>query len=308
VIEEIKFSSGRIQLQGTLHKPNGPGPFPAVIVLHSASGGSRLDPFYDHLKTALPARGVSVLVYDRRGSGESAGDFSTADFEDLATDGAAAFTYLRQCPDIDAARIGLYGISQGGWIAPIVATMEPAAAFLVIVSGCAVSPAAQMDFGARYTLTEAGFSEEAQQRALALRHQVNEYYRGKLERNKLLEQLKEAEKEPWFKHAYIPRDDRLPEEVTLSKWYYEMDYDPLPIWQNLKQPTLFFFGDHDRWVPISKSRSNYQDVTAHMDDVKFVTLAGVDHLMHYADGRKKDQLSAQYLEILLDWITSRGGR
>lgn len=305
MIEEVKFSSGRIQLQGTLYKPNAPGPFPAVIVLHSASGGSRLDPFYDHLKAALPARGISVLVYDRRGSGESDGDFSTADFEDLAADGAAAFTYLRQRLDIDTARIGLYGISQGGWIAPIVAIMEPAAAFLVIVSGCAVPPAAQMDYGAKYTLTEAGFPEEFQQRALALRHQVNEYYRGNLERNKLLEQIKEAEDKPWFKHAYIPRSDRLPEDVTLSKWYYEMDYDPLPVWQDLKRPTLFFFGDRDRWVPISKSRSNYQDVTAHMDAVKFVTLTGVDHLMHYVAGDKKDQLSAEYLEILLDWIESK---
>lgn len=305
MIEEVKFSSERIQLQGTLHKPNGPGPFQAVVVLHSASGGSRLDPFYDHLKAELPARDVSVLVYDRRGIGESDGDFSTADFEDLATDGAAAFTYLRERPDIDADRIGLYGISQGGWIAPIVAMKEPAAAFLVIVSGCAVPPAAQMDYGARYTLTEAGFPEEVQQRALNLRHQVNEYYRGNLERDTLLAQIKEAENEPWFKHAYIPRGNRLPEDVTLSKWYYEMDYDPLPIWQNLKQPTLFFFGDNDRWVPISKSRSNYQDVTVRMDDVKFVTLSGVDHLMHHVDGRRKGQLSAEYLEFLLDWIESR---
>ncbi len=303
--KDVTFTGGRGRLRGTLHKPDGPGPFQAMIVLHSASGGSRLDPFYDHLKEQIPIRDTAVLVYDRRGTGESEGNFSTADFEDLAIDGAAAFNYLRERPDIDADRIGLYGISQGGWIAPIVAIKEPAAAFLVIISGCAVPPAAQMDYGARYTLAEAGFPKEIQQQALNLRHQVNEYYRGNLERDALLEEVRKAEGESWFEYAYIPGSDRLPEDVTQSKWYYEMDYDPLPIWQNLKQPALFLFGDRDRWVPVPESHSRYQDATAHMDEVKFVTLSGVDHLMHHADGRTEGQLSVKYLEALLDWIKAR---
>ncbi len=304
--ENVTFKSGGIRLSGTLHKPDGPGPFPALIVLHSASGGTRLDPFYDHLKIELPARDIAVLVYDRRGGGGSEGEFATADFEDLAADGAAAFHTLRGRPDIDPERIGLYGISQGGWIAPILAAKEPAVAFLVIVSGCAVPPAEQMDYGARYTLNEAGFPEEIQRQAIALRHRVNDYFRGKLEREALQAELGEAKDRPWYRHAYIPRGEGLPEDVTQDKWYYEMDYDPLPIWGKLALPTLFIFGDRDRWVPVPESRARYEDVTAHMSDVKFVTLPDVDHLMGHAGGLAEGRLSAEYLEILLDWIGDRG--
>jgi dipeptidyl aminopeptidase/acylaminoacyl peptidase len=304
--EHVTFKSGEIRLRGTLYKPDGPGPFGAIVVLHSASGGTRHDPFYEHLKEALPARGSAVFVYDRRGSGESEGEFATADFEALAADGAAAFNTLRRRPDIDPERIGLYGISQGGWIAPILAAKEPAVALMIIVSGCAVPPAGQMDYGARYTLNEAGFPEEIQDQAIALRHRVNDYFRGDLDRETLQAELREAKDRPWFGHAYISRAEALPEDVTQEKWYYEMDYDPLPVWGKLALPTLFLHGDRDRWVPVPESRARYQEVTAHMSEVKFVTLSGVDHLMRYADGPAEGELSAEYLEILLDWLGDRG--
>ena len=82
--EEITFLNQTIKIAGTLYFPEGKAPYPAVVVVHPASGGERTDPFYDHLRSALPAHGIAVLIFDRRGSGASEGDFATADFEDLA--------------------------------------------------------------------------------------------------------------------------------------------------------------------------------------------------------------------------------
>lgn len=303
--EQVTFHSGAIQLRGTLVKPDAPGPRAAVIILHAAGGGTRAYPFYQHLQEQLPARGVAVLTFDRRGSGASGGDFTTADFDDLAADGAAAFRCLRRRTDIDPTRIGLYGISQGGWIAPLVAVKEPDAAFLVIVSGCALPPAAQMDYAARYTLREAGFSAAVQEQALALRRQTNEYFRGAVDREALTAALRQFENEPWFAAAYLDPSAALPADPRASKWYYEMDYDPLPVWQQVSQPTLFLFGDRDRWVPVAASRATYRQATAHMSDVDFVTLAEIDHLMGERDRQDESRVSERYFEILWAWLEAR---
>src|SRR5512145_3351031 len=116
VAQEIVFSNQAVQLAGTLYKPEAGSTSPAMVVLHAANGGTRQFAFYQHLTRQLPEHGIAVLLFDRRGSGQSAGNFETASFDTLAGDGRAAVEYLQSREDIDKKRIGLFGISQGGWI------------------------------------------------------------------------------------------------------------------------------------------------------------------------------------------------
>lgn len=147
IAENVIFFNQDIRFSGTLYKPEGQRPFPAIIVVHPASEGEQTPPFYDHLKSVLPEHGISVLVFDRRGSGCSEGDFETAGFEDLAGDVIAAMEYLAFRIDINAAKIGLHGMSQGAWIAPIAPARKPEIACIVAVSACGVTPGEQMDYG-----------------------------------------------------------------------------------------------------------------------------------------------------------------
>lgn len=134
---------------------------------------------------------------------------------------------------------------------------------------------------------------------------MNEYFRGALDRKQIMAALSQAEKEPWFQYSYLNGSDRLPNDPRDSKWYYELDYDPLPIWKKVWQPTLFLFGDRDRWVPIPESRSNYQNATSHMTDVDFVTLEEIDHLMGEMHRKDESQVSERYLVTLWDWLKAR---
>ena len=143
--EEILFSNQNIKLAGTLYKPETVAPYPAVVVVHPASEGERTSSFYEHLKSKLPQYGIAVLIFDRRGSGASEGDFETADFEDLASDAISAVEYLQSRPDIDKSHIGLHGTSQGAWIAPIAAARKTDISVIVVVSASGVSPADQMN-------------------------------------------------------------------------------------------------------------------------------------------------------------------
>lgn len=303
--EDVVFSNQTVQLAGTLHKPDALGPYPALVVLHAANGGTRQYAFYQHLTQQLPARSVAVLLFDRRGSGASAGDFETASFETLASDGCAAVDYLRSRADIDKARIGAYGISQGGWIVPLMAAQRPDLALLIIVSGCGVSPAAQMNYGARYTLEQAGFSAASITEAIALRNRVNDYYRGRIPRATVVAELEAAQAEPWYELAYLGPSQNLPHDVKQGKWWYEMDYDPLPVWQHIQQPTLFVFAEVDQWVPIAESMAHLGVATAHLPDVTQVRVAGTDHLMGHLNSAQPSEVSHEYIEVLVDWLTQR---
>ncbi len=293
-----------VRLVGTLHRPAGPGPHPALVVLHGASGGARDYPYYRHLAERLPPAGFAVLLFDRRGAGESGGIFETADFATLAADGAAAAGALAARPDIDPARIGVYGVSQGGWLAPIVAALRPETACVVVVSGSGVSPAEQMAYATAQQAREAGFDKAAVERMLALRRRVNDYFRGAASRDETQAELDAARHEPWFGRGYVIGEAGLPADVTASKWFYEMDYDPLPIWREVSQPTLFLFAEYDRWVPVAESRAAYETATTHLDDITFAEIPDGDHLMGLEDP-DDPRISDSYLSVLLTWLRHR---
>ena len=109
-----------------------------LIALHGAAEGTREAPLYRHLHAVLPREGIGVVTFDRRGEGESSGDATRGRF-DLQADDALAV--LRAT---DAERVGLFGYSQGGWIAPIAAARSDEVAFLVLVASIGVTPSEQM--------------------------------------------------------------------------------------------------------------------------------------------------------------------
>jgi alpha/beta superfamily hydrolase len=301
VTEEIHFYNRNIKLAGTLYKPETVAPHPAVVVEHPASEGERTSFFYEHLKTGLPKHGVAVLIFDRRGSGASEGVFETADFEELAGDVISAVVFLQSRTDIDKFRIGLHGTSQGAWIAPIAAARKKDIALILAVSASGFSPADQMDYGVAFHLERAGFDQSVRDKAIELRNLVNRYYRGQVSREKAAAALGRYENEPWFKMAYLRSSIELPADVTQSKWHYEMDYEPLSIWREVRQPALFLFAEEDEWVPVDQSILNYRNAAVHLHDVTIQQIDGTDHLMRDRSGEP----SRGYLDVLLDWLTSR---
>ena len=249
--EEITFRNKNVLLKGTLTKPDTNDPCPVVIVTHTSNAATRDFGVYQHLADVLPSHGFAVLLYDRRGAGKSNGDFKTASFFDLAEDAQAAVSYLKLRSDIDPEHIGVWGMSQGGWIAPLAASRSKDIAFVVAVSAVGVTPAEQMNYSAAHELRENGFPEEAIRQMSELHCLVNEYFRGKADRSRVQKKLDLFSKEAWFPFAYL--DTSLPEDPTGEKWYQEMDFDPLPIIRKLDVPVLLFYAERDPWVPIAKS-------------------------------------------------------
>jgi uncharacterized protein len=143
--EELSFNSDGARLTGVLHVPPGRGRRPAVVLVHG-SGRMTAEAQLAGPASRLIGAGFAVYAYDKRGVGRSSGEYtnvgvSNSDrmFGVLGSDALAAVDALRLRSEIDPRRIGLVGVSQGGWIAPLAASRSTHIRFVVSVSGPAVS-------------------------------------------------------------------------------------------------------------------------------------------------------------------------
>ena len=134
-VTETHFQGDGAALAGRLVLPKGNGPTPIVVLIHGADHDSALD-FYA-LQRLFPSLGVGVFVYDKRGTGASAGSYSQ-DFNLLANDAVAAMKEARRLAGPRAGRVGYQGGSQGGWVAPLAANRAPVD-FVIVSFGLAVS-------------------------------------------------------------------------------------------------------------------------------------------------------------------------
>ncbi len=130
-----------IHLEGSLSVPRGTASRYPTLVLVSGSGQQNRDeelffhkPFLV-LADYLASRGIAVLRYDDRGVGASTGSVDSADTYLFAEDAEAMFNALKNNPHVDPARLGIGGHSEGGAIAPMVASRNKEVQFVVMLAG-----------------------------------------------------------------------------------------------------------------------------------------------------------------------------
>jgi uncharacterized protein len=244
------FSNGAVRLAGTLISPTAGTRHPAVILVHGSGPADR--EFMRPFARFLVRRGLAVFSYDKRGAGQSSGDWQTASFEDLAGDVVAAFEHLKQRPDIDASQIGLLGISQAGWIMPLAAVRAKDLAFLISISGPGV-PASETTLDqAQQEMTASGMRPQAVEQIVGLMKLQYEFARtGQgwdayiAARSALVARMGAAP--PTFPGS--PDD---PYFNTIRRLYF---HDPAPTLRQLRTPTLAIFGELDNNILANKNRA-----------------------------------------------------
>ena len=140
--EEVTFTKigGGFDLAGTLTIPEKEGRYPVAILITGSGPQDRDEALSGHkpflvLADYLTRQGIAVLRYDDRGVAKSGGIFKTATSFDFATDAESAIDFLKKRTDIDSLKIGLIGHSEGGIIAPIVASHRGDVAFIILMAG-----------------------------------------------------------------------------------------------------------------------------------------------------------------------------
>jgi pimeloyl-ACP methyl ester carboxylesterase len=264
----------------------------ALVALHGAGEGTRDYVLYRHLHEVLPEVGIGVVTFDRRGDGASTGHSSRGRFEEQAADALGVLSV------VGAKRVGLWGFSQGGWVAPLAATESPRVAFVVGVASTGVTPSEQMMYATEQQLTRAGYGNAVVQRVLALRRFYEAYVHGRAagREDELAAELLNAMNEPWWLLAFLPP---VPLDAEGCRhWIEEMDFNPFPVFQRVQVPALMFYGEDDAWTPVEPSVRAWRE--ARGDAVDVVVVPEASHEMTLPD----DSIAMEYEQALVDWLTA----
>ncbi|MEZ5743310.1 MAG: alpha/beta fold hydrolase [Sphingomonadaceae bacterium] len=137
--EIVRFDSEGATLVGTLYLPESKGPHPGIVFVHGSGNMPRSANM--PMGSSLARRGYVVLSYDKRGVGDSGGQYEWErnycpdNLDLLARDAVAAMGVLRNRREVRADAVGLIGQSQGGWIVPRAAARDPDTAFMLLLVG-----------------------------------------------------------------------------------------------------------------------------------------------------------------------------
>lgn len=306
--ESVSFRSGEVNLSGTLLTPLARSPHPAVVIVHGSGAESRdgtlSTPNYSrHVANLFARNGVAVLAYDKRGVGASTGNWSRASFDDLASDVIAAVQFLKTRDDISPKQVGVWGISQAGWVISSAISQSDEIAFVILVGGGGVSPARQEAYRRELNLRAAGFPEADVEKAL-----VHQQLKFDLVRRDDLEQLNAVNErtkgEMWFQYVSNPEAGD-----SWTFWRGVIDFDPVPLWKKCKSPVLLIFGELDESSPVAESIDNIGKALneGRNSDFKSVVQPKADHilLMNKADEKDYPHLSAGAFGTMTDWVLKR---
>src|SRR5207244_9459986 len=161
-VTETKFQGAGVALSGRLVMPKGNSRVPIVVLVHGSERDSARD-FYA-LQRQFPTEGIGAFVYDKRGTGASTGRY-TQDYLLLADDAIAAVHEAKRLARGRADRIGYQAGSQGGWVAPLAATIEPVD-IIIVRFGSAVSPLDEDREAIALDITRHGYGAHAMAKAM----------------------------------------------------------------------------------------------------------------------------------------------
>lgn len=268
---DVTIDGGDVRLAATLVLPPGPGPHPGVVLVHGSTPQTRDSLFglYRSVAAGLAQRGVAALVYDKRGCGDSSGDYASALFDDLSSDAAAALDWLAARDEVDSGRTGLWGISQGGWVATQAAARSEHARFLVLVSAPMSTEGEQRIFEWMQRLEREGVPEEHRREAARLQRLVWEYYGTGQGWETVSAEWERARSSPWWgvvegleRGGPAPPDEvRSPAGWASLRWHRtDRVFDVRAALRQLSAPVLAVYGGRDRIIPMPQSYERAQNV------------------------------------------------
>ena len=306
--EEVSFRNGEVKLAGTLFVPLNKGLHPAVVLFHG-SGPQTRESYLRFFANLFAQHGIATLIFDKRGTGASTGEvwYRTGDkFDHLVADALSGVQLLLGRQDINPGKIGLWGLSQGGWLAPMAASRSKDIAFLIVVSGGGVTPAEQEVFDDEVKLRDKGYASEEVAEAVALLRQADDVIRGRESWQNFAAARERAQKKEWFAlldryPVKLPKDD----DTWLSGGT-GLDFDPRPLWEKTSIPTLAIFGQADKSTPSEESARRIE-VALQKGGNKDHTIRifpGADHGLWISPGKGWDweRPAPGWLDLMVSWL------
>jgi uncharacterized protein len=314
--EEVQFDNPRakVKLAGTLSRPRGAGPLPAVLLVAGSGPIGRDEFFAGHrpfhvLSDYLTRRGLAVLRYDKREVGKSTGDIQQATTPDFADDAVAGMEFLKGRSDIDPKRIGALGHSEGGRIMPILAGKWPDAAFIVMLAGAATPGEEILLRASRLLLKAKGATEEE----VAKDDEINKRWCELVKRGTDGAEI-ERQLRPLVEAA--SKGDKNAAQARVARFYSPqwrclITTSSVPALEKVQCPVLALNGEKDWQLSAKENLRGIARALVVSGNTDFVVreMPGLNHgFQHCQTGNPseyskiEETMSPEVLQIVGDWI------
>jgi pimeloyl-ACP methyl ester carboxylesterase len=319
--EEVSYrnpASG-LKLAGTLTLPEGPGPFPAVVLITGSGTQDRDETIFGHkpflvIADALTRKGVAVLRVDDRGAGGSEkGDPDAAGIPAFATDVAAGLAFLRGRQDIDAARIGLLGHSEGGQVAPLVAAEDPRIAFLVLMAAPGVRGSTLMLAQNRAIYAANGLPDDQVEIMVKNRAAWFEAARAAKDTDDARARLTAVLDRQGLPATSPERKGAM--ALASPGFRYFLSANPADVLAKVKVPVLAIGGSKDLQVDAKANLSAIKTALAGDQDVTTREFPGLNHLFQTAGtgliveyGQIEETIAPAALSTIVDWTVAHAAK
>ena len=320
--EEVVFSQGDAKLRGTLIHPEGSGPHPAIILLHGSGPLTRYS--FGPYPRFFNSLGFAVLVFDKRGTGDSTGwriDASTGAPEklspsyypdDLLADATAALNLLRTYPGIDPDRIGFWGSSEGGMLSTQMAARSQKVAFAINSSGFMGPLWQTLLYQVEINMKARGHSRTDIEHALEFNRFALEVARTGngfdtfLERREKIVQSGNAAWIGWYIGEYS--------SLSQMRWSWDhiLSFNPLLTLGQVSCPTLGVFGEFDLSTDASTASVAMRDAILAANSRRDVTVKVIPNASHslmerhaIEDRSQSNRMAPGVFDLLREWLIQR---
>jgi pimeloyl-ACP methyl ester carboxylesterase len=315
-VTETEFAVEDAKLAGRLVMPKGTGRVPVVVLIHGSENDSARDSY--PLQRQFPSAGIGAFVYDKRGTGASTGIY-TQDYLLLANDAIAAMREAKRLAGLRAGRVGYHGGSQGGWVAPLAAQIEPVD-FVVVAFGLAISPLQEDRSAIALDVTRHGYGADVMGKAMQIADAaaailISNFQDGYDQ----LEALRQRYgTEPWFHDIHGDVTwlllEKSPQELRVAgpKLFaaVPLHYDPMPVLRNLTVPQLWILGEDDVDAPSAETARRLRVLNAAGHPISVAMFPRAEHgIYEYETAANGERLSTRqsdgYFNLMRDYILGR---
>jgi len=314
-VSDVSIPTEGLALSARLYAPLEQARYPIVVLVAGSGNESTIGGVYTQIiARAFNARGIGVLAYDKRGVGQSGGTYTGGDFPALGADAADVVRYAQALPQTES--VGLWGISQAGWIIPYALRELDDVRFAILVSPAGVNPHEQVSHFLHRQALSWGLNADEAAAADRMHRAVALYYAGRASHRSAQAEVDSHRDARWFAgviaHPYW--DEISAEGAVLTpaalraalhdrpgafEIYRERSsfLNYAPIYRALRRtPTLVLYGGADELVPVERSRAVFA-----------AALRGDDHTIHVFEGASHDiqtpegRVLPEYLDMMAEY-------